>query len=109
MNLYIIGNGFDKAHGLKTDYWEFRNYLETNHLNFLLSFEKMYDIERLDSSEYWYTEESEKRWENRVYKTLWEEFERFIGSPNIQSMLDYSTSVVNDMDFFNKLKYSISN
>ena len=98
MNLYIIGNGFDKAHGLKTDYWEFRNYLETKHLDFLLSFEKMYDIEWLDSSEYGYTEESQKRWENRVYLKLWEEFERFIGSPNIQSMLDYSTSVLNDMD-----------
>ena len=26
--LYIIGNGFDKGHGLKTSYWNFREYLE---------------------------------------------------------------------------------
>lgn len=26
--LYIIGNGFDKAHGMKTSYWDFKNWLE---------------------------------------------------------------------------------
>ena len=27
--LHIIGNGFDKGHGLKTSYWNFREYLAT--------------------------------------------------------------------------------
>lgn len=31
-NLYIIGNGFDKAHGMKTEYSDFRNYLITTYL-----------------------------------------------------------------------------
>ena len=26
--LYIIGNGFDLHHGLPTEYWRFKNYLE---------------------------------------------------------------------------------
>lgn len=28
--LYIIGNGFDIAHGLDTSYWNFREYLLDN-------------------------------------------------------------------------------
>ena len=24
--LFVIGNGFDRAHGLKTSYWDFRKY-----------------------------------------------------------------------------------
>ena len=98
MNLYIIGNGFDLAHKLSTSYWAFRTYLESHHLDFLLAFEKMYDIEQLDSSEYYYTAEAQRRWDNKVYNTLWKEFENFMGSPNIQSMLDFSTSVLDDID-----------
>lgn len=29
--LYIIGNGFDLFHGLKTGYWNFKEHLEKNH------------------------------------------------------------------------------
>lgn len=49
--LFIIGNGFDKAHGLKTSYWDFRNYLEKHAEEFLVQMENMYSIapfERLD-------------------------------------------------------------
>ena len=28
MKLFIIGNGFDKGHGLNTSYWDFRTYLK---------------------------------------------------------------------------------
>ncbi|KAI4447639.1 hypothetical protein C823_002158 [Eubacterium plexicaudatum ASF492] len=38
--LYIIGNGFDKGHGLKTSYWNFREYLEKYEEDFLVQMEK---------------------------------------------------------------------
>lgn len=44
MQLIIIGNGFDLAHGLPTKYWNFREYLEENYQEFLFSFEKKYDM-----------------------------------------------------------------
>lgn len=50
-SLYIIGNGFDRAHGLKTSYWDFRTYLEENHWEFLLAFEKLYDFEPFDEAD----------------------------------------------------------
>lgn len=42
MNLFIIGNGFDLAHGLKTRYENFRDYLEETDGIFLESLEEMY-------------------------------------------------------------------
>ncbi|MER2149505.1 MAG: AbiH family protein, partial [Ruminococcus sp.] len=39
-NLYVLGNGFDLAHGLKTRYWDFRTFLDKNHSEFLTEFEK---------------------------------------------------------------------
>lgn len=97
-NLYIIGNGFDIAHDLDTSYWAFRSYLEKNHLDFLLAFERMYGIEQLDPSEYGYTVEAQEQWDDKVYDTLWSEFEKFMGFPNIQDMLDISTSVLENLD-----------
>ena len=42
--LYIILNGFDKGHGLKTSYWNFREYLEKYEEDFLVQMERMYDF-----------------------------------------------------------------
>lgn len=44
MKLYIIGNGFDRAHKLPTQYWDFRKFLIENDPYFLSSFEENYDI-----------------------------------------------------------------
>lgn len=44
MKLYIIGNGFDIAHGLPTQYWDFRKYLEKVDYDFLRAFEMRYYI-----------------------------------------------------------------
>ena len=46
--MLIVGNGFDLEHGLKTAYWNFREYLEENHLDFLIAFEKMYNFYPVD-------------------------------------------------------------
>ena len=42
MNLFIIGNGFDLAHGLPTLYGNFRDYLEEVDWSYLESLENMY-------------------------------------------------------------------
>ena len=49
MRLFIIGNGFDRAHNLPTSYWDFRTYLETYHPDFLQAFEQHYYIVPNDS------------------------------------------------------------
>lgn len=51
MKLFIIGNGFDLAHGLPTKYWNFRMYLENLYPDFLYSFEQHYYIYPSDSVE----------------------------------------------------------
>lgn len=51
MNLFIIGNGFDLAHGLKTKYEHFRDYLEEIDGFFLGSLEEMYGYSIGSSSE----------------------------------------------------------
>ena len=38
--MLIVGNGFDLEHGLKTTYWDFREYLEENYLDFLKDMKK---------------------------------------------------------------------
>ena len=40
--LYIIGNGFDLAHGLETEYKHFRRYLLVNEESFLYDLERLY-------------------------------------------------------------------
>lgn len=60
-SLYVIGNGFDVAHGLRTDYWKFRTYLEAEYPYFLNQFEALYNIQPLDDTEPWYTKEAQER------------------------------------------------
>lgn len=96
--LYIIGNGFDIAHNLNTGYWDFRKFLEEQDYQFLLQFEELYGIHYLDETEYGYSEEVQKQWERRVYHELWSEFERFMGFPNTYDMLNFSSSILDDLD-----------
>lgn len=51
MKLFIIGNGFDLAHRLPTQYWDFRTYLQQYHHEFLRDFEQHYSIFPGDSDE----------------------------------------------------------
>ena len=95
--LYVIGNGFDKAHEIHTDYWDFRMYLEKNHPEFLQEFERMYNIMPLDDSEPYYTLAAQKKWEESVDKEFWSILEGQIGYPNIAGMEDFSSCVLNDL------------
>lgn len=116
--LYVLGNGFDIAHGIKTPYSAFRAFLSEHHESFLTRFEAMYHIQPLDDTEPWYTESAQKRWNERVTKGLWERFEEDIGHPDVEGMYDYASSLVDSMpdtgisdtlDAFWKEEYSFSN
>lgn len=95
--LFLFGNGFDLAHGIKTPYSAFRQFLETEHEDFLGQFEAMYNILPLDDTEPWYTEEAQKRWKERVLLDLWKTFEEEIGKPNVEEMYGSAMSLVDGM------------
>ncbi|MCI9265057.1 MAG: hypothetical protein HFF06_10895 [Oscillospiraceae bacterium] len=77
--LYIIGNGFDIAHGLPTTYWNFREYLSAHHPDFLHFFEEMYDTDFPP-------------------KKFWSALEIEMGHLNITQMEELAESVLSNMD-----------
>ena len=86
MKLYIIGNGFDRAHDLKTSYWDFRCYLERYAEIFLVEFEKLYSFYPYDLNEYHVPvddqKEAIKRYSSALYDQLWKNFEFKLGQPS---------------------------
>ena len=52
MKLYIIGNGFDRNHGLKTSYWDYRGFLFNHYPRALNDFENCEYI-NLTNSDLW--------------------------------------------------------
>ncbi len=99
--LYIIGNGFDRAHNLNTSYWHFRSYLEKHAEDFLADLERMYGFQPIDPLD-WRTE---RNWENikisrdKVLEAkLWLNFETDLGYADENEMLDFSQSVIGDLD-----------
>lgn len=99
--LYIIGNGFDVAHGLNTSYWKFREFLENEAPYFLNAFEALYNIHPLDDTEPWYTEAAQERWNKAVNHDLWSEFERAMGKPNTTEMIEQAEAVTEGMPSVN--------
>lgn len=115
--LYLFGNGFDIAHGIKTPYSSFRNYLADHHEDFLTRFEKEYHIQPLDDTEPWYSEDAQRAWDERVYKNLWKSFEEEIGNPDVDGMYDFAVSltagmptdgVIDTLDEYWRNEYSFS-
>lgn len=80
MRLYIIGNGFDRAHGLATSYWDFRTYLERLHPNFLETFEQHYYIYPKDNEEY-------------KKKLLWNQFETNLANIDEDVIIENALSI----------------
>lgn len=95
--LYLVGNGFDIQHGIRTPYSEFRSFLETHHESFLTDFEAMYNIQPLDDTEPWYTEAAQERWKKSVLKDLWQTFEEEMGNPDVEGMHDMASSLAKQM------------
>lgn len=85
MNLYVIGNGFDKAHGIKTDYIDFRDFLYNNHPDFLASFEETYG-NCLESNR------------ELVEASLWKDFETNLCSIAEDEIVDGATSLKLGLD-----------
>lgn len=83
MKLFIIGNGFDKGHGLATSYWDFRMYLENLYPEFLNAFEEHYYIyPRMD--------------EAAKQKLLWNELETNLANIDEDVIIEQAVSI--DMD-----------
>ncbi len=80
MKLFIIGNGFDRGHGLPTGYWDFRNYLENLYPEFLYAFEQHYEI-------YPRTDDAAKK------KLLWNELETNLANIDEDVIIENAVSI----------------
>lgn len=80
MKLFIIGNGFDIGHKLKTGYWDFRSFLERCYPDFLYGFESNYDIYPGFS-------------DDKKKKLLWNEFESNLANINEDIIIENATSI----------------
>jgi len=85
MNLFIIGNGFDKAHGLTTSYIDFRHYLENEDWAYLVRFEDLYGFVADSKREF-------------VEDYLWKEFEIKLSAINEGELIDIGTSIDMGLD-----------
>lgn len=95
--LYIIGNGFDRAHQLRTSYKDFRIWLLGNgHQDFVESIESIYDNgDKARFSD-----------EEKLDSLLWKDFEAALGKINANSARNHLDNkfgnVVDDQDALNK-------
>jgi hypothetical protein len=80
VKLFIIGNGFDRAHGLPTGYWDFRTYLENMYPEFLHAFEQHYEI-------YPRTDDAAKK------KLLWNELETNLANIDEDVIVENAVSI----------------
>lgn len=75
--LFIIGNGFDLHHGMKTSYWDFRDYLMETEIEIVRTMEMF----------------------NMFEEDLWSDFEANLANIDVQQMFDYySDSLVSYAD-----------
>lgn len=99
--LYVIGNGFDGAHKLKTSYWHFREYLKKYAEEFYMNLEKNYGYFQIDVDDYHIGKnlnEVLKKRDNCVYESFWKTIEEELGKVNETAMLDFSQSIVSNFD-----------
>jgi hypothetical protein len=80
LNVFIIGNGFDRAHNLPTSYMDFRDYLECENWSYLTNLEEPYDC----------VPESKR---DLVENHLWREFENNLSEINDSEIIDASMSL----------------
>lgn len=80
MKLFIIGNGFDIAHGLPTKYIDFRNYLEEADWGFLTALEAPYG----------FVPEGRR---DLVEELLWKDFEKNLCAVNEDEIIDGALSI----------------
>lgn len=69
MRLYIIGNGFDKNHGLETGYYDYRDFLLSKYYEIYNTFQN-FEYVALTTND---------RWSN-LEETLTFDYEAFMGN-----------------------------
>ena len=98
--LYIVGNGFDVAHKLKTSYWFFRKYLKKYAEDFYVKLEENYGYFQIDIDDYYIGKNPQKAINARdkfVYDSFWKTIEEELGNVNEASMLSFSESIVSKL------------
>ena len=88
MRLFILGNGFDKAHGLPTGYDDFRDYLELHNPGFLIEFEKIHNYYPVEEERLSPVALEERK--NSIKETLWQNFELNLSKFDMETILDES-------------------
>lgn len=76
MKLFILGNGFDLAHGIESRYFDFREFLVENQPSFLYEFESNYYFDSIE---------------------LWRDFESNLSRVDEQAIFD-NAIVASDLD-----------
>jgi len=98
-HLYIIGNGFDRYHGAKSTYWDFRRYLLRQHDEIVKTFELFFGPKALRN-----TFDSDKDFEacfmlgrktpvpesSWATKFLWSDFERYLSELDREKVYDFT-------------------
>lgn len=81
--LYIIGNGFDLHHGLKTNYEDFRKYLESTDVDLFYRLGRYYDIN--ENSALWSNFEEElKRFDPSILEENFGDYTPNLGSEDFR-------------------------
>lgn len=83
--LYIIGNGFDLHHKLKTKYQHFAFYLQEKHTEIYDLLLKYYGLTDLDPKD-----------ESSLWDPLWGDFENALAEFDFESVLDDNTDFLPD-------------
>ena len=78
--LYIIGNGFDRYHGLDTRYQSFALFLKSKHNCIYEMFTQYYGLPDLDEND-----------KASLYDPLWADFENALAKLDFQSVLEDNT------------------
>lgn len=84
-NLYIIGNGFDRFHHLKTSYQHFGFFLQENYTNLYDDLIKYYGLPDIDPDD-----------EENYNDPLWSDFENALAELEFETILDENTGYLPD-------------
>lgn len=79
-SLYIIGNGFDRYHGLSTSYQLFAFFLQERHSEIYELFTEYYGLPDLDIND-----------DNSYWDPLWAQFESALADLDFETVLDDNT------------------
>ncbi|MCP1134480.1 bacteriophage abortive infection AbiH family protein [Paenibacillus polysaccharolyticus] len=85
MELFVIGNGFDIAHKLETQYFHFREFIKESSWGFLARFEEMYGFYPTSDEEL-------------VKEYLWREFEKKLSDIDEEIMIENGVSIELDLE-----------